>query len=69
MLAAQSHLKSYADAKRRDVEYKVGDQVFLKISHMKGMKRFGKKGKLSPQFIGHFEILDKVGAVAYRLAL
>ena len=69
MLAAQSRQKSYADAKRHDVEFKVGDQVFLKISPMKGVKRFGKKGKLSPQFIGPFDILDKVGAVAYRLAL
>ena len=69
MLAAQSRQKSYADTKRRDVEFQVGDQVFLKISPMKGVKRFGKKGKLSPRFIGPFEILDKVGAVAYRLAL
>ena len=68
MLAAQSRQKSYADTKRRDVEFQVGDQVFLKISPMKGVKRFGKKGKLSPRFIGPFEILDKVGAVAYRLA-
>ena len=52
MLAAQSRQKSYADAKRRDVEFQVGDQVFLKISPMKGVKRFGKKGKLSPRFIG-----------------
>ena len=51
------------------MEFKVGDQVFLKISPMTGVKRFGKKGKLSPRFIGPFEILDKVGAVAYRLAL
>ena len=57
------------DAKRRDVEFKVGDQAFLKISPMKGVKWFGKKGKLSPRFIGPFEILDKVGPVAYRLAL
>ena len=69
MLAAQSRQKSYADTKRCDVEFQVGDQVFLKISPMKGVKRFGKKGKLSPRFIGPFEILDKVGPVAYRLAL
>ena len=48
MLAAQSRQKSYADTKRRDVEFQVGDQVFLKISPMKVVKRFGKKGKLSP---------------------
>ena len=65
MLAAQSRQKSYADTKRHDVEFQVGDQVFLKISPMKGVKRFGKKGKLSPRFLGPFEILDKVGTVAY----
>ena len=51
------------------MEFKVGDQVFLKISPMKGVKRFGKKGKLSPRFIGPIEILGKVGTVAYRSPL
>ena len=69
MVAAQSRQKCYTDAKRRNVEFLVGDQVFLKVSPMKGIMRFRKKGKLSPRFIGPFEILDKVGHVAYRLAL
>lgn len=67
---AQSRHKSNADKKRRSVEFEVGDHVFLKVSPMKGVIRFGKKkGKLSPRFVGPFEILDKVGELAYRLAL
>ncbi|KAM6542235.1 hypothetical protein CsatB_006682 [Cannabis sativa] len=64
-----SKQKSYADPKRRDVTFQPGDHVFLRVSPMKGIRRFGKKGKLSPRFIGPFEILEKVGQVAYRLAL
>ena len=66
---AFSRQKSYADPKRKDVQFSVGDHVFLKISPMKGVMRFGKKGKLSPRYIGPFEILDRVGKVSYRLAL
>lgn len=67
---AQNRKKSYADKKRRSVEFEVGDHVFLKVSPMKGVIRFGKKkGKLSPRYVGPFEILDKVGELAYRLAL
>jgi hypothetical protein len=69
LLTAQSRQKSYTDARRRDLEFEAGDHVFLKISPMKGVLRFGKKGKLTPRFIGPFQILDRVGAVAYRLAL
>ena len=69
MLPTQSWQKSYADPKRRDVEFSVGDKVFLKIAPVKGIVRFGKKGKLSPRFVGPFEILEKVWKVAYRLAL
>ena len=54
---------------RRDIEFHVGDMVFLKVAPMKGVMRFEKKGKLSPRFIGPFEILERVGNVAYRLAL
>ncbi|KAM6577584.1 hypothetical protein CsatB_029421 [Cannabis sativa] len=69
MLASQSRQKSYADPKRRDVTFQAGEHVFLRVSPMKGIRRFGKKGKLSPRFIGPFQILEKVGQVAYRLAL
>ena len=69
MRVAQSRQKSYADKRRSPLEFAVGDHVFLKVAPMKGVMRFGKKGKLSPRFIGPFEILDRVGTVAYRLAL
>ncbi|XP_049368379.1 uncharacterized protein LOC125833273 [Solanum verrucosum] len=61
--------KSFADLKRRDIEYQVGDKVFLKVSPWKKIMRFGQKGKVSPQFIGPYEILERVGPVAYKLAL
>ena len=64
-----SRQKSYADPKRRDVEFQVGDYVFLKVSPMKGVMRFGKKGKVVPRYIGPYEILERIGLVAYRLAL
>ena len=69
MLASQSCQKSYADAKRRDMEFEVGNYVFLRVSPMRGVKRFGPKGKLSPWLIGPFQILDRVGAVAYQITL
>ncbi|XP_058008044.1 uncharacterized protein LOC131182502, partial [Hevea brasiliensis] len=69
LLTAQSRQRSYADPKRKDVEFMIGDHVFLRVSPMKGIMRFGKKGKLSPRFVGPFEILERIGAVAYRLAL
>ena len=58
MRTAQSRQKSYADVRRKDLEFEVGDKVFLKVSPMKGILRFGRKGKLSPRFIGPFEILE-----------
>uniref|UniRef100_A0A2N9G313 RNA-directed DNA polymerase n=1 Tax=Fagus sylvatica TaxID=28930 RepID=A0A2N9G313_FAGSY len=67
--SAQSRQKSYADTRRRKLEYQVGDHVFLRVSPTKGVMRFGIKGKLSPRFIGPFEVLERVGEVAYRLAL
>jgi hypothetical protein len=69
MSAAQSLPKSYADNRMRPLEFKVGDRVFLKVSPMRGVMRFGKKGKLSPRYIGPFEITQKVGKLAYRIAL
>ncbi|TYK26967.1 pol protein [Cucumis melo var. makuwa] len=69
MLTAQSRQKSYADVRRKDLEFEVGDMVFLKVAPMKGVLRFKKKGKLSPRFVGPFEILERIGPVAYRLAL
>ena len=66
---AQSRQKSYADKRRRPLEFSVGDSVFLKVAPMKGVMRFGKKGKLSPRYIGPFEIIERIGKVAYRLAL
>ena len=61
----QSRQKSYHDNSRKKVEFEVGDMVFLKVSPMKGVMRFGKKGKLSPRFVGPFEILKRIGKVAY----
>ncbi|XP_059638570.1 uncharacterized protein LOC132280833 [Cornus florida] len=69
LLTAQSRQKSYADRRKQPLSFEVGDHVFLKVSPRKGLLRFGKSGKLSPRFIGPFEILDRVGEVAYRLAL
>jgi hypothetical protein len=69
MLAAQSRQKSYADPKRRGVEFQVGDEVLLRVSPTKGVVRFNIKGKLSPRYIGPFKILARVGKLAYRLEL
>ncbi|GKE84418.1 retrotransposon protein, putative, ty3-gypsy subclass [Tanacetum coccineum] len=66
---ARTRQKSYADRHRRSLEFQPGDHVFLKVSPTRGVRRFGIKGKLSPRFIGPFEILDRVGEVSYRLAL
>ena len=69
LLAAQSRQKEYADRKVRDLDFMEGEQVLLKVSPMKGVMRFGKRGKLSPRYIGPFEVLKRVGEVAYELAL
>ena len=67
--AASDRQKYYADLKRRDIAYEVGDKVFLKVSPWRKILRFGKKGKLSPRFIRPYEVLERIGPVAYRLAL
>nr|GFC48914.1 putative reverse transcriptase domain-containing protein [Tanacetum cinerariifolium] len=66
---ARTRQKSYADKDRKSLEFHLGDRVFLKVSPARGVRRFGIKGKLSPRFIGPFEILDRVGEVSYRLPL
>ena len=66
---ATDRQKSYADMKRKDVRYEIGEKVFLKVSPWKKVMRFGRKGKLSPRFIGPYEVIEKVGPVVYRLAL
>ena len=67
LLTAKSRHKSYADVRRLPLEFKVGDHVFLKVMPKRGVVRFGKRGKLSPRFIGPFEILERIGIVAYRM--
>ncbi|GJV69155.1 putative reverse transcriptase domain-containing protein [Tanacetum coccineum] len=69
MQAAQDRQKSYADRKRKPMEFEVGDRVMLKVSPWKGVIRFGKRGKLNPRYVGPFKVLAKVGKVAYRLEL
>ena len=69
LLMAQIRQKSYVDRRRRPLEFEVGDHVFLKVMPKRGVVRFGKRGKLSSRFIRPFEILKRVGIVAYRLAL
>ena len=67
--AASDRQKSYVDLKRKDIEYEVSDKVFLKVSPWRKVLRFGKKVKLSPRFISPYEVLERIGPVAYRLAL
>ena len=66
---AQDRQRSYANLKRADIEFNVGDKVFLKISPWKGVIRFGRRGKLSPRFIGPYEVIERIGLVTYQLAL
>lgn len=66
---AQSRQKSYADNRRRELIFEVGDFIYLKVSPMRGMKRVKVEGKLSPRYIGPFKILERKGEVAYRLEL
>jgi len=67
--AAQSRQKSYADKRRKPLQFEVGDHVYLRVSPTKGAQRFHLKGKLSPRYIGPFEILEICGPVAYQIRL
>ena len=69
LLMSQGRQKSYADVRRRRLEFEVGDHIFLKVMPKRGVVRFGKRGKLLPRFVRPFEILERIGMIAYRLAL
>ena len=67
--AAQARQKSYADKRRKLIEFSVGDHVYIKVSPMKGVQRFGVKRKLAPRYVGPYRILKKKGNVAYKVQL
>nr|GFB55599.1 putative reverse transcriptase domain-containing protein [Tanacetum cinerariifolium] len=69
MQAARDRQKSYADMKRKPMEFQVGDKVMLKVSPWKGVVRFGKRGKLNPRYVGPFQVLERIGDVAYKFDL
>ena len=69
MRTAQSRQKSYANTRCRELEFEVGDYVYLKVSPIRGLHRFKVKGKLSPRYIGPFQVLERRGEVAYQLEL
>ncbi|GJW05137.1 putative reverse transcriptase domain-containing protein [Tanacetum coccineum] len=69
MQAAHNRQKSYTNLKRKPMEFQVGDRVMLKVSHWKGVIRFGKPGKLKPRYVGPFKVLEKIGSITYKIKL
>nr|GFB94756.1 putative reverse transcriptase domain-containing protein [Tanacetum cinerariifolium] len=69
MQAARDRQKSYADKKRKPMDFQVGEKVMLKVSPWKGVVRFGKRGKLNPRYVRPFRVLEKVGTIAYKIEL
>jgi hypothetical protein len=69
IIAAQSRQKSYTDKRRNPMEFKVGDHIYLRVSPMKGVHRFGIKGKLAPRYIGLYPIIDMYGPTSYQVEL
>ena len=69
MEVAQARQKSYVDKRRKPIEFEVGDHVYLKVSSMKGVQRFGVKRKLAPRYVGPYLIIEKSGNVAYKIEL
>jgi hypothetical protein len=69
MVTARDRQKRYADTRQKPLEFAVGDEVLLMMSPWKGVTRFGKRGKLNPCYVGPFEIVERIGPVAYRLNL
>jgi hypothetical protein len=69
IIAAQSRQKSYTDKRRNPLEFEVGDHVYLRVSPMKGLRRFGIKEKLAPHYIGLYPIIDKYGPPSYQVEL
>ena len=67
--AAQSRQKSYADKRRRELYFEVGDLVYLKVSSIRGTRRFQVQGKLAPRYIGPYRVVKTIGAIAYRIQL
>jgi hypothetical protein len=65
----QSRQRSYANTRRRELNFEVGDYVYLKVAPIRGVRRFGVKGKLAPRYVGPYKILAKHGEVAYQLSL
>jgi len=67
--AAQSRQKGFADKRRRPLVFEVGDHVYLRVSSIKGVQRFGMRGKLAPRYVGPFPIIERCRPVAYRVEL